>query len=206
MENSAIDHREDVAEQPATKAEEVDIEIGRKLAAKRDRPWARKLDAIGKLGDQEPLYAMGFATLVAGVLIRDPRLRLAGVSVVAQVAAADLAKQAVKGVVKRTRPHKLLDDGHYEAGVGDAVDEKPYQSFPSGHVACTLAAACAAGSVYPQTRGAGAVATGVIAVARMVKGAHWPLDILGGVVVGAVASTFVAGLFKMQGSWEARRD
>ncbi|RYD37408.1 MAG: phosphatase PAP2 family protein, partial [Verrucomicrobiaceae bacterium] len=81
----------------------------------------------------------------------------------------------------------------------------PYQSFPSGHVACTLAAACAVGSVYPQTRGAGAVATGVIAVARLVKGAHWPLDILGGLAVGAVASSFVAGLFKMQGSWEARR-
>lgn len=197
--NNVSDDVGRIQQENITAAEVADIKVGEKLARHREKPWAKRLDAIGKLGDQEPLYAMGFATLAIGLVLRDPKLRLAGVSIVAHVAAADLAKQAVKGMVKRTRPHKLLEEGHYEAEVGEAVDEKPYQSFPSGHVACTLAAAQALGRVYPSAKGSGMVATGVIALARMVKGAHWPMDILGGFLIGGMASAFVGALLKLQG-------
>ncbi|RYD46603.1 MAG: phosphatase PAP2 family protein [Verrucomicrobiaceae bacterium] len=81
-------------------------------------------------------------------------------------------------------------------------EEKSHQSFPSGHVACTLAAASAVSGVYPTASVAGVATTGVIGLARMVKGSHWPLDILGGLVVGGVASAFAATMLKLSNGGE----
>ncbi|RYG95783.1 MAG: phosphatase PAP2 family protein, partial [Alphaproteobacteria bacterium] len=177
-------------------AEAIDIQAGIKLAEKRHSPFVKVVSSLGKLGDQEPLYLMGFAASLVGVFMGRASLRNAGLAMVANVAAADLAKQLVKKHVKRTRPQRLLDHGHYEAKVGEKKDEKDYNSFPSGHVACTFAAARLIAHSFPQARPGGAVATTMIAVARLVKGAHWPMDVLGGLVVGWAASKITSALIE----------
>src|SRR4051812_15530709 len=116
--------------------EEADVELGKKLADHKDDPLVRALAEVGKLGDQEPLYAYAAAAIVAGLLSWNSRRARLGVSMLLSVAAADLGKRLLKGVVTRTRPHVLLDEGRYETEAGGS-EEKPEQSFPSGHVACT---------------------------------------------------------------------
>jgi membrane-associated phospholipid phosphatase len=166
--------------------EEADIEVGAKLAAQKDDPWVRRLAKVGKAGDQEPLYAAGGVVVLAGLLAWNrPRARL-GVSIILAVAAADLAKNLTKRLVKRTRPHVLLDEGRYQSKPGGSPS-KPEQSFPSGHVACTLAAARALSRHHPKAAPYAAAAVATIGLARLAKGAHWPLDVAAGLAVGLLA-------------------
>jgi membrane-associated phospholipid phosphatase len=111
----------------------------------------------------------------------------------AAIAAADGGKRLAKSLVRRTRPHVLFEQGRYETAAGGS-DQKPEQSFPSGHTACTVAAARALSRNFPETAVAAGAATVVMGVSRIAKGAHWPLDVAAGVVIG-LAAEFVSALF-----------
>ena len=99
---------------------------------------------------------------------------------------AAATKTTVKRVVHRTRPNVLMDEGLYEKGwFGPNVG--PWQSFPSGHSALSVAVATAAGRAYPEIRGvATAAALGVVAV-QVLRGAHFPADVAAGALVGLAA-------------------
>jgi hypothetical protein len=173
--------------------EKTDVEIGKKLASNRDHPLVKAAGDASKIGDQGPLYAMSAGLLIAGVATRDRRLAGSGVSMLAAIGAADLSKRLAKSLVSRTRPHVLLDDGRYDADAGGS-DRKPEQSFPSGHTACSVAAARALSRNYPQAGTATGVAAVAIGVSRIAKGAHWPLDILAGAIVGLAAESISAAI------------
>ncbi len=174
--------------------EKADIEIGTKLAKHRDHPVAKAVGKAGKIGDQGPLYALSAGLLAVGVSSRDRRLTDTGLSMLAAIAAADLGKRLVKKLVHRTRPHVVLDEGRYEADAGGS-DDKHEQSFPSGHMAGTVAVARAIGRNHPEVGAvAGAAAIG-IGMSRIVKGAHWPLDVAAGAVIGLAAEAFSALFF-----------
>ncbi len=169
-----------------TSLEKTDIALGTVLASRKGHPVVRTAAEIGKLGDQGPLYAGAAAVILVAAASKNCRLLCAGVSMLAAVAAADAAKSAAKRCVHRTRPYRLLDEGRYALGAGGAV-EKPEQSFPSGHVAGTLAAAGAISRCYPGATPWAFGAVVVIGLARLAKGAHWPLDVAGGALLGAGA-------------------
>ena len=81
---------------------------------------------------------------------------------------ATVLEAMVKLIVARTRPHLLLDEGVYEVGLL-GPNEKSWRSFPSGHVA------------------------GSVALAR--SGHTLPSDLLAGALIGTAAETIVARLF-----------
>jgi membrane-associated phospholipid phosphatase len=103
-------------------------------------------------------------------------------------------KRLTKSVVRRTRPHALLDEGDYEADTGGS-DRKEEQSFPSGHTACTVAAARAFARNVPESSAAAGVAAVALGLSRIAKGAHWPLDVAAGAVIGLVAEACSALFF-----------
>jgi membrane-associated phospholipid phosphatase len=109
----------------------------------------------------------------------------------AAIGAADLGKRLAKRLVRRTRPHVLLDEGRYETDTGGS-DDKPEQSFPSGHTACTVAAARALSRNFPETAAAGGAAAVAIGITRIAKGAHWPLDVAAGALIGLAAEALSA--------------
>lgn len=174
--------------------EKADIELGTKLARHRHHPVAKAAAKAGKFGNQGPLYALSSGMLAVGVISRDRRLTDTGLSMIAAVAVADVAKRIAKRLVRRTRPHVLLDRGRYEADTGGS-DRKPEQSFPSGHTACTVAAARALSRNVPEARAAAIAASLGIGVSRIAKGAHWPLDVAAGAVIGFVAEAFSSLFF-----------
>lgn len=170
----------------ASDLERKDVELGAKLAKHRDHPVAKAAGDASKIGDQGPLYAISTAVMLGGLVSRRPAIARSGIFMLAAVGLADVTKRIVKAEVRRTRPHVLLDEDRYAAD-GGGSPRKPEQSFPSGHTACSAAAARALSREYPKTGIAAGVAAVAIGIARIAKGAHWPLDVCGGAIIGLAA-------------------
>ena len=64
-------------------------------------------------------------------------------------------------------------------------------SFPSGHSTTAFAAATVVGAYFPRFRPAFYVLAALIAWSRVVVGVHYPLDVLGGAVLGTVLGLLV---------------
>jgi membrane-associated phospholipid phosphatase len=184
----------DVAQ--ASAIEQADVAAGLKLARWRDHRLVRGLGKASDLGDQEPLYAMSAAVLAFGLFRRDRRIAEAGGRMLVSVMLADFAKSSIKRLVTRTRPHVLMDEGEYDAELGGHED-KPRQSFPSGHAAGAAAAARALSRLYPQAGAAAGLGVGALGLTRVAKGAHYPLDVLAGVLVGLAAEAAVDASARM---------
>jgi membrane-associated phospholipid phosphatase len=185
----------DESDSTKSEVEKADIALGKKLAKNRHHPAVKGAGIAGKLGDQGPLYALATGVLGVGVASRDRRVTDCGLAMLAAIALADVGKRIVKRVVRRTRPNVLLEEGRYDADTGGS-DRKPEQSFPSGHTACTVAAARALSRHFPETMPAAAAATALIGVSRVAEGKHWPLDVAAGAVIGLVAERLAAVVYE----------
>ena len=185
----------DESDSPTSEVEKADIALGKKLAKNRHHPAVKAAGIVGQLGDQGPLYALATGVLAVGVASRDRRVTDCGLAMLAAIALADVGKRIVKCVVRRTRPNVLLEEGRYDADTGGS-DHKPEQSFPSGHTACTVAAARSLSRHFPETMPAAAAATAVIGLSRVAEGKHWPLDVAAGAVIGLVAERLSAVVYE----------
>jgi membrane-associated phospholipid phosphatase len=187
-------HKRNEDDPSVSNLEKADIKLGKKIARHRHHPLAKAAGKAGKLGDQGPLYALSSGVLAVGVASRDRRLTDTGLSMLAAVALADAAKRIAKSLVRRTRPKALLEEGDYDADTGGS-DSKKEQSFPSGHTACTVAAARAFARRVPEGSAAAAMTATALGLSRVAKGEHWPLDVAAGAVIGLVAEACSALFF-----------
>jgi membrane-associated phospholipid phosphatase len=96
----------------------------------------------------------------------------------------------LKHVVSRTRPHVLLDEGRY-AVQAFGPHKGPWQSFPSGHTAGSVAAARALARADPGASGPVYAGAAAIALVQLPRGKHYPSDVVAGAVVGVVAEAIV---------------
>ena len=67
----------------------------------------------------------------------------------------------------------------------------PWQSFPSGHSALSAAVACATARAYPEIKGPAYAAAAGVTTAQVVRGAHFPADVLMGALIGIAAEAAV---------------
>jgi hypothetical protein len=84
------------------------------------------------------------------------------------------------------RPKLLLDQGRYEVEPF-GPDDGDWHSFPSGHTAGSVAVARALAGVYPEARLAAYSGAAAVALVQIPRGAHYPLDVAAGALVGVVA-------------------
>jgi undecaprenyl-diphosphatase len=101
--------------------------------------------------------------------------------------AALLADCAAKPVIARHRP--------FVSYTGFELMAKPQRSgsFPSTHAAGASAGAFALGRVFPELRAALWIMAALVAFARVYVGVHYPLDVIGGAVIGLAAAAFAMG-------------
>ena len=91
---------------------------------------------------------------------------------------------ALKNLVARTRPYDVIK------GLEVLIDKLSSFSFPSGHTACSFAAAFAYYKCLPKKKWgiAALVLAGLIGFSRLYVGVHYPTDVLGGAAVGMLAA------------------
>jgi undecaprenyl-diphosphatase len=170
------------------------LEIDRR-ARKLFKPYRKSLpvkaiDAIGDIGDQNPLRLVCLGLFGLGLMRRDARMMRAGARMLLAHELATLAKDAVKRRVDRTRPRRASKTPKPKKGRHTG---KEVTSFPSGHSAGSMAVACAFAAEYPEHRGAALGAAGALGLAQIPTCAHYPSDVAAGMAIGA-ATEGVVGL------------
>ena len=174
------------ADPDANAVERLDMEAVLALVPPKESARARAAQAVSKVGDEPAVFAIASAVVAAGVLRGDEALIRRGAHILAAVSIAYVAKEAVKHTVARTRPSELLEHGRHEVRLL-GPDRKEWQSFPSGHLACSTALARAWARCWPGARLPAAGAVTVLALSRVPAGGHYPSDVAAGILVGLAA-------------------
>jgi undecaprenyl-diphosphatase len=71
----------------------------------------------------------------------------------------------------------------------------PYQSFPSGHATTAFGFAMVVAFIWPRSLRVALACAGLVAVSRVIVGAHYPTDITAGAVLGVLGTYGVRNLF-----------
>ena len=102
----------------------------------------------------------------------------------------------VKHIVASPRPVEVIKD------LPTLIQEAAGTAFPSGHTALVFGLAIAL-LLYDRFLGIAAlVIAAVVGLSRVAAGVHWPIDILGGIVVGGIVALIIhaiASLFLRSG-------
>ena len=176
----------------ATPDEQAEISLVQRLSPLRDHPVLTRLEPLSKMADQPPMLWLSAAVLGFGLAARRPRAAEAGLRMLGSILLATAIKSAVKGAVKRTRPHVVLDEGRYRSDTGGS-DDKGEQSFPSGHTADAVSAARAVVRVWPQAAFPAYGLAGAVAALQPARAKHYPSDVAAGAAIGALAEGLVDG-------------
>jgi membrane-associated phospholipid phosphatase len=144
-------------------------------------------------------YLLLAAIATLAVLFRSRSLRFAAGATVAMLLAgvfADAVMHVVQLAIDRPRPEEALG-----AEVLRSHDRhwSHIPSFPSGHLVVTAALVTAAAAIAPALRGVLFAYLAAIAVTRIAFGAHFPLDVLAGAVIGTQVGRFSAALVRAAG-------
>ncbi len=147
---------------------------------------------ITHLGD-----AGWFWILLTVLLMVIPKSRRTGiVMAVSLVINALVTNVVLKNLFARTRPYEVVE------GLERIVEAQVDFSFPSGHTACSFAAAVVVLKLCPKKYGIPAMVLAVlIALSRLYVGVHFPTDVIGGAVFGTVAALLACWIDK---KWQER--
>ena len=168
--------------------ERADIRAAAKAGEQRHNPLVKVAGRLAKGADQPPMFTLGALVLGAGLALGRRDVAEAGGRMLMALAVATTVKAAVKASVVRTRPNMLWDEGRYETGLW-GPNERPWNSFPSGHTANAVTVARAVGRVMPRWRPAFWTVAAVAGGVQVPRGAHHPLDVAAGALVGLGAET-----------------
>jgi membrane-associated phospholipid phosphatase len=104
---------------------------------------------------------------------------------------AGAALEVIKLFIERARPEEVLG-----AQIQLSHDRSwaHLASFPSGHLIVTSAMAAAAASAVPALRRPLLVYVALVALTRVLFGAHFPIDVIVGAIVGYEMGLFAARL------------
>ncbi len=128
--------------------------------------------ALSAIGTEGAVWLA--VALLAAFLLRRPQLFLL---VLAADAVADLTAYGIKEAVDRRRPafHPLVSE------------HTP--SFPSGHAATSFACAAVIAWTVPKLLVPALLLAAAIAFSRVYVGVHYPLDVIGGALLGLAVAT-----------------
>lgn len=106
------------------------------------------------------------------------------------IATSGIITNIIKQFVGRGRPKLFTEQGAF--GLDPFEFNYDYSSFPSGHATTAGALAVVIAVIAPRWRKAAFIACGLIAISRVVVGAHYPSDIVAGFMVGSAFTWFYA--------------
>lgn len=132
----------------------------------------RAMRTATALGDAHTWVAFGL------VLLAHPATRAAGLALSMAALLATLAVQILKRTCRRSRPTLSI------IGFVSLVENPDCFSFPSGHTATAVGVAIALAGQGDFLGALAATLAVNVAVSRVYLGAHYPLDVAAGALVG----------------------
>ena len=152
-------------------------------------PWVELAGDVGsRLGSGAVLAGISGALLAIGLVSKQPQFRRAGLESLIAHAAVALTTQALKHLIGRPRP-RMTHGGGFQFGPSW---DTGLDSFPSGHAAASFAVAAVLARRFPRAGWFLYGAASVVALSRVMRGSHFPTDVLAGVGLGLVAGYVVA--------------
>ncbi|TWR31515.1 phosphatase PAP2 family protein [Mucilaginibacter pallidiroseus] len=128
--------------------------------------------------------AAPFAMMAVGIIEHDPLLKRNAVNTGVALLATGLITQGVKSTIQRQRPFMANQGMIFQQGNAGGY------SFPSGHTSATFSLATSLSLSYSKwyVIAPSFAFAGATAYSRMYRGAHYPGDVLGGIIVGTGTS------------------
>ena len=152
-------------------------------------PWLELAGDVGsRLGSGAVLAGISGALLAIGLVSKQPRFRRAGLESLIAHAAVALTAQALKHLIGRPRP-RMTHGGGFQFGPSW---DTGLDSFPSGHAAASFAVAAVLAKRFPRAGWFLYGAASLVYLSRVMRGSHFPTDVLAGVGLGLVAGYLVA--------------
>ncbi|MCS6767188.1 MAG: phosphatase PAP2 family protein [Candidatus Nitrosocaldus sp.] len=159
--------------------------------------------AITTTADIFPVYFSPLLIIAIILLVRK-RSRRIGAILILVILVAALASLQVKGIVYRDRPdYEFRVEGLEYRVELDAIAVNT-SSYPSGHAARSAAFALVMSYMLRDKR-IGRVSMGMllwlypllISLSRVYVGEHYPMDVLGGTLLGLIVGNFMAIVFRL---------
>lgn len=178
-----------------------DADISRRLHWETER--GRLVASLGYwLGHGNVVIPALVLLWLAGGFTEIARLKRTAAAALIAFILSGAAGQVIKHLVGRPRP-RLWEQGitHFGPSFADGLD-----SFPSGHMATSVAVALVLAWNYPKAAPIFMAWAAFVGAARLVGGSHFPLDVLGGALVGLAAGWIVIRLDRLRSARNTRTD
>lgn len=177
------------------------------------QPVRRAFSVITDLGLSDwfliPALALFIVSGLLALLIRKPAARralrqLTGLSayIFVGVGLPGLASNLIKRAIGRGRPEIFDELG--PLSFQNFLNDWTHQSFPSGHATTAFAVCFAFSFLAPRWFWPLLAYAVLVAVSRVVVGAHYPTDVVAGALVGTLGAYAVRNVFAARG-WVFRR-
>lgn len=166
----------------------VDLSLAAAATKAGRRRAIKPVTHLAEIADRPPLLLLSLAVGGVGLIRRDRKMTRAGLRMLLAVTLATSAAKAGKHLVSRTRPSQLVDRRRHAIFIGGSR-QHALNSFPSAHAAGGVAAARAAARDYPLFAPQAFLAALLAGALKVLKGDHFPSDILAGLALGAAAES-----------------
>ena len=151
-------------------------------------PWMAFTSDTGDwIGQGWRLAALSFLLLVGAWAFEKPTVKIIAVQSLVAHGIAALLANGLKHLIGRPRPKFVhVGDWHMTLSWASGLD-----SFPSGHSTATFAVATVLAKRFPLFGPLCIAVALFVALSRVLRGSHFPTDVLGGAVIG-ILSGFIA--------------
>ncbi len=139
---------------------------------------------------------MSVTLLAVGWLFSKPTVRTAGIETLLAHGLGALLVNGLKHLIGRPRP-KFVHSGdwHFTPSLASGLD-----SFPSGHATASFAVATVLAKRFPAVSPVVLGVAAFVALSRVLRGSHFPTDVVGGAVLGVLSGSLASAPLKQ---WRA---
>lgn len=152
--------------------------------------------------NKKPIVLVMVALLWLALLVKGGKnVRIAALLLIPTIAFSDQFNSSfLKHIFERVRPCHVLTDVHLLVSCGSGY------SFPSSHAVNNFAGAFVLSHFIPKAKLGFWIFAVIVAYSRVYVGVHYPLDVIGGAIIGIGCGGLIVFIFK-QGErfWESRR-